>query len=281
MRYTNSLTPSPTAASIWEYNEPLPRPSLPLPVSELWSCLAAFVRTLRPRQGTEEPRGITLGALAYSVNWRTTGRASDEILAVAAVMNIDPTRMMDRDGEDRLKEFYLSVKSLPRDILLYASPKMTLSSFHWAPKTLMARSLTNIEDAVEAHTLICTPDGLNGVFQGLILSQSIKWQSNAEWHTSLVHVGLSTYQLESQISYHRLAAFDAVFLDRMPFSQKDATPRTVGAAVRHYVDHHARTKFEYVGRVMVSRLLAESSPDHLSGLPAIEATWEEKEFCVS
>ena len=266
---------------IWEYNEPLPRPSLPLPVSELWSCLAAFVRTLRPRQGTEELRGITVGALAYSVNWRTTSRTSDEILAVAAVLDIDPTRMMDRDGEDRMKEFYLSVKSLPRDILLYASPKMTLSNFHWAPKTLMARSLTNIEDAVEAHTLVCTPDGLKGAFQGLILSQSIEWQSSVEWHSSLVHVGLSTYQLESELSYHRLAAFDAVLLDRMPCSQNDATPRIVGAAVRLYVDIHARTKVEYVGRVMVSRLLAKSSPDYLSGLPAIEATWEEKEFCVS
>ena len=266
---------------IWEYQEPLPRPPLPLPVSELWSCLAAFVRTLRPRQRTEELRGITLGALAYSVNWRTTSRAGDEALAVAAVLDIDPTRMMDHIGEDRMKELYLSVKSLPRDILLYTSPKLALSNFHWAPKTLMARSPINIEDAVEAHILVCTPDSLKGVFQALILSQSIKWQSSAEWHFLLVHVGPSTYQLESQLSHHRLAAFDAVLLDRMPFFQKDATPRIVAAAVRHCVDHHARTKVEYIGSVMVSKLLAESAPDYLSGLPAIEATWADGEFCVS
>ena len=217
----------------WEYTEALPQPSLPKAVSEVWSCLAAVVRTLRPGQSTEHVGGISFGALAYSVNWRTTSRATDELLAVAAVMNIDPTKMMERDGEDRIREFYISVKALPRDILLHASPKMALPNFHWAPKTLMAKSSINIDDATDAHTLACTPEGMKGVFPSLILSRSIEWQGNAEWHSTFVRVAFLVYQLESEFSYVCTPTFDAILLDSTPFSRKGAIPRMVSAACQN------------------------------------------------
>ena len=264
----------------WEYTEALPQPSLPKSVSPLWSCLASVVRTLRPRQSTDQVDGINLGALAYAVNWRTTSRISDELLAVAAVMNIDPTKMMARDGEDRIREFYLSVKSLPCDILLHASPKMTLPNFHWAPSTLMAKSKVNIDDAANAHNLVCTSDGLKGVFQGLVFSRSVEWQSNAEWASTSLLVGTSVYHLESEYPYQHITAFDIILLDSLPFSQKDAAPRTAGAAVLRCADDDIGAKVEYVGRVMVSRLLQESFLDNHSGPPTVEAVWEEKEFCV-
>lgn len=68
-----------------------------------------------------------------------------------------------------MKQLYLLVGDMPRDIIFFDGARMTSPPFRWAPESLMARSPVNIDSADQAHNATCTRDGLRGEYLALVV----------------------------------------------------------------------------------------------------------------
>lgn len=149
----------------------------------LYASFEQHLRHLRPRLGPEdasiaqENRAATIAEVATALNWRSTSRLSDETLAIAALLRVDtlPLASIPKErSQERMKSLYLTVGSVPRDIIFFDGPKMVQSPFRWAPATLMARSAINLGVSDENYTASCTPDGLHGLYLALLFDHEVQ-----------------------------------------------------------------------------------------------------------
>lgn len=139
----------------------------------LYTSFEQHLRSLRPPGGPETAtRRTNIGQVATALNWRSTSRRSDETLAVAALLCVDTHKLVDTPADppaERMKQLYLLVGDMPRDIIFFDGARMTSPPFRWAPESLMARSPVNIDSADQAHNATCTRDGLRGEYLALVV----------------------------------------------------------------------------------------------------------------
>jgi hypothetical protein len=115
-------------------------------------------------------QAINIGTVASELRWRNTkhrnpnGR-NDEILAVAAVLELDMAKLLDEpEGIARMVMFYKLVGRLYRNIVFAEIPRLQVDGFNWAPSTFLVndhrRPLTNLG----RHGVDCTENGLIGTY---------------------------------------------------------------------------------------------------------------------
>ena len=142
----------------------LPRSTLPPIIQVVWRNLFDRVASVRPNKMQQMAHKTNIGEVLAAMNWRTTSRRSDETLAAAALLDIDPWSLPENeeDGELRMERLFLLVRNMPDDMIFFTGPKMKRQSFRWAPSTLMARSYTMVDSSNDHQRARCTPDGLLG-----------------------------------------------------------------------------------------------------------------------
>ncbi|KAL0056788.1 hypothetical protein AAF712_016599, partial [Marasmius tenuissimus] len=109
----------------------------------------------------ETPPRCSYNELIPLLRHRKTSKAEDEPIAVAGVLGVDSSRLVQMDGLDsRMKELLLQCKTLPRSIGVtgWNSQKLGLPGFSWAPASISQVLWgTEWQDPLSATV---TPDGL-------------------------------------------------------------------------------------------------------------------------
>ncbi|KAL1638041.1 hypothetical protein SLS58_009062 [Diplodia intermedia] len=124
---------------------------------------------LRPRDKAETD--IDMGFAADALSWRTTSKATDETIAIAALFDIDSDRLISVEGsEARMRAFFLMVGRTPWDIIFHDTPRLSAPGFRWAPASLLARAREGFGRSSGDPEVLCTEDGLLGRYFVLCLS---------------------------------------------------------------------------------------------------------------
>lgn len=97
--------------------------------------------------------------IVYLLGRRTTSKPEDETVAVAALMDVNVSKLLDQEGADaRMRVFLTEFKTLPVDIIFgsqMSSARLPFPGFRWAPRTL-----TNTVTGAWTGLAQCTPEGL-------------------------------------------------------------------------------------------------------------------------
>jgi hypothetical protein len=143
----------------------------PFPFLFIRDLLASLQKTrpLDPKHRTRtESRKIvdTFNVLTR----RLTSRPDDQLLVLGLLLDVDVSNLMTFTGEDRWKEFYLSLKEVPWTILFDRRPKMCSPNFRWAPKTWISHGKDewlHYDDALA----VCSNTGLQVNMTALVLHE--------------------------------------------------------------------------------------------------------------
>ncbi|KAI1097481.1 hypothetical protein F4804DRAFT_327498 [Jackrogersella minutella] len=111
-------------------------------------------------------REIDLAEMLHMLRLRNTSRASDEVIAIADLLDLDvkPLLIAKWDLEEQRRLFFQALGRIPSDIIFIPTPRMTSLGFRWAPLSFLADD--NILDNRRAcatrnrsKLARCLPDG--------------------------------------------------------------------------------------------------------------------------
>ncbi|KAI0651337.1 hypothetical protein C8Q79DRAFT_28091 [Trametes meyenii] len=107
---------------------------------------------------------IPLGEIIRLLQFRSTTKAEDEILAISTLLpsHVDLDGLLSIRGEDvaqrRMKMFLLQLREVPKHLPMHPSPRLTLPGFSWAARSLTTMRETLLLDSSETGE--CTENGL-------------------------------------------------------------------------------------------------------------------------
>ena len=116
----------------------------------------------------------SIGDVARSLRWRSTNRPSDETLAIASILGVQASVLVDLNPEQRMMQLIRDVGKLPRNILFLSGPKLQVPGFYWAPTSFMAAhggSVGGLEMSTQAVDAVWTPLGLEATYNALIFQK--------------------------------------------------------------------------------------------------------------
>lgn len=117
----------------------------------------------------------SIGDVARSLRWRTTNRPPDETLAIASLLGVHPSVLVDLDSETRMIRLIQGVGKFPRNILFLNGSKLQVPGFRWAPASFMAAhggSAGGLEVSTQASDAVLTARGLEAVYYALIFPKT-------------------------------------------------------------------------------------------------------------
>lgn len=99
--------------------------------------LLAMLQKARPLDlyQQERSRSKCLVDLFNALTRRQTSRPSDQLLVIGLLLDLNIGRLMEFEGEEGWRAFYISLKKIPWTVVFDQRPKMRASSFKWAPST--------------------------------------------------------------------------------------------------------------------------------------------------
>uniref|UniRef100_A0A0W0FRS6 Heterokaryon incompatibility domain-containing protein n=1 Tax=Moniliophthora roreri TaxID=221103 RepID=A0A0W0FRS6_MONRR len=127
----------------------------------------------------QDSKVFRIGELARFLEWRTTSKAEDEMLAIAGLANVSAAELVNLPPHERMKIFLLRVQKLPLNIIFMSVPKLKDPGFCWAPQTLMQKGGTHMTVA-DRYNAVCTSTGLLTEYAAVYLPQrtvrrDMKW----------------------------------------------------------------------------------------------------------
>ncbi len=139
-----------------------------MPLSALKTDLAAEIFRLSKND-------FSIGDVARSLRWRATSRSEDETLAIASLLGVEASALVNLSPDQRLVNLLSTVRKLPSNVLFLTGPKLKLSGFRWAPVSLMTAhggSVGGLQMSTAETDAVCTPQGLLSVYSALVFPPS-------------------------------------------------------------------------------------------------------------
>ena len=99
--------------------------------------LVAVLQKARPldRYHLERPWERCLVDLFNAMPRRRSSRPDDQILVISLLLDVEIGSLMELDREDRWKDLYMKLGTIPWTVIFDQRPKMQTSCFTWAPST--------------------------------------------------------------------------------------------------------------------------------------------------
>lgn len=97
--------------------------------------LLAMLQKIRPldSQSRQRPRLRRLVDLFNALTRRQTSRSTDQFVVIGLLLDLDTSQGTTLMGEERWKDLYIRIGRIPWTVVFDQRPKMTMSSFTWAP----------------------------------------------------------------------------------------------------------------------------------------------------
>lgn len=137
---------------------------------------SAFLRTPRTKRleglDREGPSlTIDFGSVWEDVQWRSTSRMFDEPIVLATVLDEDIGLILDLPAEQRMLKILSKQSKFPPYMIFPTLPRMSETSYRWAPPSLM---IPGSMDAEKMHHMNTSgswhPEGLLVSFPGFVLN---------------------------------------------------------------------------------------------------------------
>ncbi|KAJ5611493.1 hypothetical protein N7528_008598 [Penicillium herquei] len=104
------------------------------------SIQALVLRELRsiPVLANMEPQ---ISQVCRMLTLRDSSRRDDEFLAIAPLLGGDVSKLVNLSGEERVKEFWLQVGAVHRDVLMLDFPRLSIPGFRCLPMTMLSQTV--------------------------------------------------------------------------------------------------------------------------------------------
>ncbi|EMD34284.1 hypothetical protein CERSUDRAFT_107500 [Gelatoporia subvermispora B] len=146
--------------------------------------LALRLKHIRRRSGPPKggPDAVelqtpVLGDVITDVRWRTTSKAEDETLAIAGLLRIDASELVDVPPDKRMMALLTKVHKVPSNIIFMPEPHLSKPGFRWAPTTFMHSNSPGMFS--DKDVAFCTEQGLVGTYH-CITFDSITFRGDDE-----------------------------------------------------------------------------------------------------
>ncbi|SJL00896.1 uncharacterized protein ARMOST_04210 [Armillaria ostoyae] len=117
-----------------------------------------------------------LGTIGHALVKRTTSRKEDETLAIASLLGVDVSKLLDvSTHEERMKILLLELRFIPSGIIFSTGEKLTEPGFRWAPRSFLGQASPNTD-----RQALCTPNGLAGKYPWFYFDE-ITIEHNEMW----------------------------------------------------------------------------------------------------
>ncbi|PMD64566.1 uncharacterized protein K444DRAFT_660349 [Hyaloscypha bicolor E] len=265
------------------------RSSLPSSICHVWRALGSQLLRLRGTGSTTR----NIASVSRDLAWRCTARYTDETLAIAGVLGIDATLLLEETegntaevdddepfiqwsdlcenckaelelqnralAQRRMAITLKIVAELPRDIIFLKSPKLSIENFTWAPETLMSRSSYRV--GIEALAADCTDAGLTS-YWWLLTQQLARKADNKEVKYVGSFADRCVYRIFFQNTWPTPPEeweYEAIVLDGNISDNFLPGQSVNGLAVMKVFQASGRTTYRPVGPVLVEKLHFEEA----------------------
>ena len=271
--------------ALFDSFEDFPESTLPDSIQVVRSSLVPILRILRPDFSLQGDTQTCVGEVASAVNWRTTSKAGDEVLAIAALLNLDSQTLSQIAPTQRLREFFLMVEHLPHDIIFHDSTRMTEPPFCWAPTTLMSRSAINVDTTTKGQNAKCTKAGLVCNYLILHLRQEQSGEDDVTWYT-FEHTESSWYAIywDSVYQNSRGSRFNAVICRSIQEGfvlKPEVNVVTEVVAILTGKGSPNALVCQYAGRATMLRYSDEERLLWPQDKEVVDAEWQKKDLCIT
>jgi len=112
--------------------------------------------------------------ISLQLTHRSSSKRSDEALAIAPMLDVDPLPLTRLTGDERMAALWKGVREVPRSVLFMGSmERLSTPGYGWAPKTLMTNEgVTDTTDL--AKDAIVTDEGLKATYYVLRFKKRVK-----------------------------------------------------------------------------------------------------------
>ncbi|XP_044724250.1 uncharacterized protein HRG_02146 [Hirsutella rhossiliensis] len=116
----------------------------------------------------------SIGDVARSLRWRTTSRPSDETLAVASLLGMQPSVLVELSPERRMIRLIQAMGRVPRNVLFLKGGKQQVPGFRWAPTSFMAAhgGSSGLQLSTSESDAVVTPQGLEATYYALLFPKT-------------------------------------------------------------------------------------------------------------
>ncbi|KAI0387989.1 hypothetical protein F5Y04DRAFT_241445, partial [Hypomontagnella monticulosa] len=80
----------------------------------------------------------SISDISHSLRWRSTNRPTDETLAIASLLGVQSSLLIDLSPEKRMMHLIRELHTVPSNILFVPGDKSQIPGFRWLPTSFMA-----------------------------------------------------------------------------------------------------------------------------------------------
>ncbi|KAK5467574.1 hypothetical protein LTS15_000547 [Exophiala xenobiotica] len=124
-------------------------------VDPVFTELGLSMATLTARAQGQE---FNITDVTRAMRWRSTSRQLDETLAIASLLSVNISELLNAPSSERMKTLFMQLRNLPKSIVFLAMPRLEVEGFRWAPSTFLFSTGGNM--ARNEMSAICTNSGL-------------------------------------------------------------------------------------------------------------------------
>lgn len=132
-----------------------------------------------------------IGDVARSLEWRATNRPSDETLAIASLLGLQPAVLVHLNAEERMMQLLRAIGKMPRNVLFLSGFKLRSPGFRWAPTSFMdthAGSSGGAMLSTRGSDARLTPRGLEATYYAFLFPLTT-FQTGQRWSLKVVKSG--------------------------------------------------------------------------------------------
>ncbi|KAI1655965.1 hypothetical protein F4813DRAFT_397865 [Daldinia decipiens] len=112
----------------------------------------------------------SIGDVSRALRWRTTNRPTDETLAIASLLGVQPSILVDRSPELRMMWLIQELGRIPSNVIFLSGNKSEVPGFRWLPSSFMAAhgaGFGGSQLSSGASDALVTPRGLKAIYYAL------------------------------------------------------------------------------------------------------------------
>lgn len=204
--------------------------------TNLWSSSSSFSPDQRWPWNLDRDIDVKSKGLFDAIENRTTTKASDEPLILAAALGLDLRPLTECNGEERMRAFYTVLSKFPSGWLFLGISTLSLPNFHWAPITLQLKyALISFTGTAPQRYFAVASDGLRGSLPVISLEKSRNEVHQGESYglravqdeSTVLHGDILLYQYVHGSKRHKVTQFkkehDLLILQQEPYDAPDET----------------------------------------------------------
>ncbi|OCH92347.1 hypothetical protein OBBRIDRAFT_773495 [Obba rivulosa] len=162
---------------------------------------------------------LELGAVVAALQWRTTSKHEDETIAISALLGVDALELVSVTPKQRIMTLLVKIRYLPMNTPFMQGPKLDISGFRWAPKSLMGRGGASMRVNNSAHAE-CTLKGLRATYGCIFFQLTTFRNDEIRWYFRGSQAQLFAVTVDIPENHRVLLhSYNAILVESLPLGE--------------------------------------------------------------